>query len=131
MRLARIALPLLLLSSLPACAARGAASAPLAEVGTVTLLNRDEMVRLMASRFTPGMRSVRRDGFVVMEVALDAGGAVTSSRYQSAGGGLSVNTIAHELAPRLRFSPPPAAGTRVLVRLAYDRDGRPDVFIEG
>jgi hypothetical protein len=98
-------------------------------MATVTLLNRDEMIRLMNSRYTREMRSRHSDGFVVIEVVLDAAGTVTSSRYVSSGGGVSINT-AHGLASRLRFTQPAAAGQRVLVRLSYDRDGRPDVFIE-
>lgn len=130
MRLSRIVLPLLLLSALPACAVRGAASAPGAEMASVTLLNHDEMMRLMSARLTPEMRSRHRDGYVVLEVSLDAAGTVVSGRYHSAGGGLSVNIIASELASRLRFTPPAEAGQRVLVRMAYDRDGRPSVYLE-
>ena len=136
MRLARTLLPLLLLSALAACAAKGtaagaaSAASPAGASGLVQLLNYDEILRLMSSRLTPAMRSEYRAGYAVVEVELDAGGAVTNSRYRSAGGGLPVHTIAREVAPRMRFTRPAAAGQRVLVRMAYDRSGRPDVFLE-
>jgi hypothetical protein len=136
MRLSRTVLTLVLISALGGCAAKrpaaGSASAasPASASGMVQLLNYDEVLRLMSSRLTPAMRSQYRGGFAVVEVELDAGGAVTNSRYKSAGGGLPVHTIAREVAPRMRFTRPAGPGQRVLVRLAYDRNGRPDVFLE-
>jgi hypothetical protein len=139
MRLSRTVLTLVLISALSGCAARGAAAgsssaesaaSPAGASGMVQLLNYDEILRLMSARVTTAMRSEYRGGFVVLELELDAGGAVTNSRYKSAGGGLPVNPIAREVAPRMRFTRPAAAGQRVLVRMAYDRNGRPDVFLE-
>jgi hypothetical protein len=134
MRILRIALPLLLISASAACASnRGSAASealPPSATGEVMLLNRDEIVRLMTARYTPQMRRTNRDGFVVLELTLDRTGSVSESRYKTSGGGVTVFNVAQGLATRLRFSPPAAAGERVLVRLSYDRTGRPDVFLE-
>lgn len=135
MRLIRTVLPLLLLAALSACAAKApadgpaTAASPASASGMVQLLNYDEVVRLMYALYTDEMRSRNTPGFAVVEVELDAGGAVTNSRYRSSGGGLRVQTVAREVAPRMRFRPA-VAGQRVLVRMAYDRSGRPDVFLE-
>lgn len=136
MRLSRTALPLLLLTVVSACAPKApvavpeSAASPASASGMVQLLNYDEKVRLLSSRFTPEMRRLYRGGYSVLELELDAGGAVTNSRYVRAGGGQGVHKIARELAPRMRFTRPAAAGQRVVVRMAYDRNGRPDVFLE-
>lgn len=134
MRILRIALPLLLVLASAACAANGGAASSEAAAkpsSAVTLVNRDEIVRLMSSRYTPEMRRLNRDGYAIVEVSLDAGGAVTATRFQSGGGGVPMSRISYDLAPRLRFTRPAAAGQRVLVRMSYDRDGRPGVFLEG
>lgn len=142
MRFSRTVLPLVLLSALAACAAKGPAAgsaspaspsgpaSPASASGQVELLNYDEIVRMMSARLTPQMRSQYSGGYAELELELDAGGAVKNSRYRSAGGQVPVNAIARDLAPRMRFTRPAAAGQRVVVRLAYDRNGRPDVFLE-
>jgi TonB family protein len=121
MRLSRILLPLFLVT-LPACAANAgvaAESSPPAEAAAgVRLLNRAEGLRLMQSNDPLLLQDARVTGEVRVRVTLDAAGAVTASTVTSTTQEW-FSAAALEVAPRLRFSAPAAAGAQATVRMLF------------
>lgn len=89
-----------------------------ADTSGITLLNRAEMHRAMDAAYDPLLRDAGVTGRVHVDLTLNADGSVddadqvdsTHERFSSS---------ARQVAPRLRFSPPPAAGTVVRVRMEF------------
>lgn len=133
MRLSRIVLPLLLTLTITACAgnAGGGASAsggaPAAR-SNVVLQNRAEALRLMRHRYPQALQDRRVGGEVVLEVTLDAAGAVTASRVRRSTHA-SFSEAAMQVATGLRFSRPAAAGERVNVRMNFADMSRSGIAI--
>jgi TonB family protein len=86
--------------------------------GTVRLLNQGEGQRLIVREYPPLLRDAGVTGEVVMVLTLAADGSVERSIVVSSTADLFRGS-AYSVGERLRFSPPPAAGTRVRVRLHF------------
>lgn len=113
MRPFRIVLPLLLALSITACAGNaGAAGGTQAAQPRAELLNRSDAVRLVRHRFA-GV-----PGEAVVQVTLDASGAVTGSTIRRSTH-TAYSQAALEIAPQLRFTRPAAAGEQVNVRMRF------------
>lgn len=129
MRPSRIALPLVLALVVAACAgnAGGAASAPASagagatEAGArggIQLLNRRAGLNTMQTSYPPLLRDARVTGDVVVEVTLDALGRVSGAVVRSSTHP-DFYAPGQQVARRLRFTAPAAAGQRVTVRIQF------------
>lgn len=124
MRPIRIALPLLLATTLAACAANAGVSASAesaAAQGSLTLLNSAEGVQAMERNYPLLLRDARVTGEVMLAVTVDAQGVVTGSSVISSTQDL-FSEPAQRAAQGLRFSAPSVAGSRVRVRMAFAPD---------
>lgn len=122
MRLIRTALPLLLAAALPACATNaGAAASASTQTGAVVLQNRADAVRSMERGYPQLLRDARVTGDVMLNVTVDAQGAVTDTRVVSSTQEL-FSAAAQQVARELRFGAPGAGGQQVRVRFEFIPD---------
>lgn len=120
-------LSLLVTCSLAACApaappAAAAAAVAVADSTSVRLRNLGEGLRLMQRGYPQLMRDAGVTGDVSVDLALNADGTVRDARVHRTSAEL-FSRPSLDVAERLRFSPPPAAGWPVRVRMKWELQG--------
>ena len=101
-------------------AGRGAVARP------VTLRNAAEGLRLIERHYPPTLRAAGVEGEVIVEVTLDRGGRVTNVAISRSTHD-DFSAAARQVAQRLRFSEPAAAGERHRVRMYFGGRGRTQI----
>ena len=107
---------------MPAPAPGAAQPAPAPAAGPVRLVNEGPALRRMGTAYPRYLSDAGVRGDVVVALELDADGRVQSANIVSATND-RLRDPALIVAPELRFSAPPAAGTTVRVRLRFQPAG--------
>lgn len=126
----KITLPILLVSTLAACAANTGTPAPSTQTtaadsaarGTIVLLNRTHALRVMQREYPALLRDAHVTGEVFVRVTLGAEGRVSEAEVLRATHP-DFWSAASRVARQLLFSPPAAAGERVTVRMHFAPSG--------